>query len=158
MEINLRRYLKYGLHCVDFYGTRSDAIQFCGNPMYQTISHLKEKRRKCRQSFFDAPSEVYKTSELLSGITCNSPVTCFTRIDEGIRKVATARKLLYALKYSVLITEAFFARFTLERQGFVNNTYLYFYSKSKQIHNISNSFYFGTTLYMFRSLRPSLGV
>ena len=60
MEINGRRYLNYGLHSVDFYGTRSDAIQFCGYPMYQIVSHSKEKRRKYRQSFIDAPSEVYK--------------------------------------------------------------------------------------------------
>jgi len=26
----------------------------------------------------------------------------------------------------------------------------YFYSKTNQMHNISNLFYFGTTLYMFR--------
>jgi hypothetical protein len=35
---------------------------------------------------------------------------------------------------------------------------IYFYTKTNQKHNISNLFYFGTTLYMFRSLRPSSGV
>ena len=31
-----------------------------------------------------------------------------------------------------------------------------FYSKSNQMHNISNLFYFGTTLYMFRTVFPSI--
>jgi hypothetical protein len=30
-----------------------------------------------------------------------------------------------------------------------------FYSKTNQMHNISNLFYFGTTLYMFRTVFPS---
>jgi len=33
---------------------------------------------------------------------------------------------------------------------------LYFYSKTNQMHNISNLFYFGTTLYMFRRVSPSI--
>jgi len=32
----------------------------------------------------------------------------------------------------------------------------YFYSKTNQMHNISNLFYFGTTLYMFRTVFPSI--
>jgi len=32
---------------------------------------------------------------------------------------------------------------------------IYFYSKTNQMHNISN-FYFGTTLYMFRTVSPSI--
>ena len=32
---------------------------------------------------------------------------------------------------------------------------IYFYSKANQMHNISNLFYFGTTLYMFRTVSPS---
>ena len=31
-----------------------------------------------------------------------------------------------------------------------------FYSKTNQTHNISNLFYFGTTLYMFRTVFPSI--
>jgi hypothetical protein len=33
---------------------------------------------------------------------------------------------------------------------------IYFYSKTYQMHNISNLFYFGTTLYMFRTVSPSI--
>ena len=33
---------------------------------------------------------------------------------------------------------------------------MHFYSKTNQIHNISNLFYFGTTLYMFRTVSPSI--
>jgi hypothetical protein len=33
---------------------------------------------------------------------------------------------------------------------------IYFYSKTNQIHNISDLFYFGTTLYMFRTVSPSI--
>ena len=33
---------------------------------------------------------------------------------------------------------------------------IYFYSKTNQMHNISNLFYFGTTLYMFRIVTPSI--
>ena len=33
---------------------------------------------------------------------------------------------------------------------------IYFYSKTNQMHNISNLFYFGTTLYMFRMVFPSI--
>jgi hypothetical protein len=33
---------------------------------------------------------------------------------------------------------------------------IYFYSKTSQMHNISNLFYFGTTLYMFRTVSPSI--
>ena len=32
----------------------------------------------------------------------------------------------------------------------------YFYSKTNQMHNISNLFYFGTTLYMFRTISPDI--
>jgi len=32
----------------------------------------------------------------------------------------------------------------------------YFYSKTNQMHNISNLFYFGTPLYMFRTVFPSI--
>jgi hypothetical protein len=32
---------------------------------------------------------------------------------------------------------------------------IYFYNKTNQMHNISNLFYFGTTLYMFRTVSPS---
>ena len=31
-----------------------------------------------------------------------------------------------------------------------------FYSKTNEMHNISNLFYFGTTLYMFRTVSPSI--
>jgi len=31
-----------------------------------------------------------------------------------------------------------------------------FYSKTSQMHNISNLFYFGTTLYMVRTVSPSI--
>jgi hypothetical protein len=34
--------------------------------------------------------------------------------------------------------------------------HLYFYSKTNQMHNISNLFYFETTLYMFRMVFPSI--
>jgi len=33
---------------------------------------------------------------------------------------------------------------------------IYFYSKTNQMHNISNLFYFGTTLYMFRTVFQSI--
>jgi len=33
---------------------------------------------------------------------------------------------------------------------------IFFYSKTNQMHNISNLFYFGTTLYMFRTVCPSI--
>ena len=33
---------------------------------------------------------------------------------------------------------------------------IYFYSKTNQMHNISNLFYFGTTLYMFRTVFLSI--
>jgi len=33
---------------------------------------------------------------------------------------------------------------------------IYFYSKTDQMYNISNLFYFGTTLYMFRTVFPSI--
>ena len=32
----------------------------------------------------------------------------------------------------------------------------YFYSKTNQMHNISNLFYFGSALYMFRMVFPSV--
>jgi len=33
---------------------------------------------------------------------------------------------------------------------------IYFYSKTNQMHNISNLFYFGTTLYILRTVFPSI--
>ena len=33
---------------------------------------------------------------------------------------------------------------------------IYFHSKTNQMHNISNLFYFGTTLFMFRTVFPSI--
>jgi hypothetical protein len=35
-------------------------------------------------------------------------------------------------------------------------SFYYFYSKTYQIRNISNLFYFGTTLYMFRTVSLSI--
>jgi len=35
-------------------------------------------------------------------------------------------------------------------------THLDDYSKTNQMHNISNLFYFGTALYMFRTVSPSI--
>jgi hypothetical protein len=32
----------------------------------------------------------------------------------------------------------------------------HFYNKTNQMHNISHLFYFGTTLYMFRTVFPSI--
>ena len=32
---------------------------------------------------------------------------------------------------------------------------IHFYSKTNQMHNISNLFHFGATLYMFRTVSPS---
>jgi len=33
---------------------------------------------------------------------------------------------------------------------------IYFYSRTNQMHNVSNLFYFGTTLYMSRTVFPSI--
>jgi hypothetical protein len=33
---------------------------------------------------------------------------------------------------------------------------IYFYSRTNQMHSISNLFYFGTALYMFRTVSPSI--
>jgi hypothetical protein len=33
---------------------------------------------------------------------------------------------------------------------------IYFHSKTNQMHNISNLFYSGTTLYIFRTVSPSI--
>jgi len=33
---------------------------------------------------------------------------------------------------------------------------IYFYSKTNQMHSISNLFYFGSALYMFRTVFPSI--
>ena len=49
----------------------------------------------------------------------------------------------------------------LENMGFVLSFRLldfvtYFYSKANQMHNISNLVYFGTTLYMFLTVFPSI--
>ena len=40
--------------------------------------------------------------------------------------------------------------------NFINTLTIHLYSKTNQIHNISNLFYFGTTLYMFRTVSPSI--
>jgi len=45
---------------------------------------------------------------------------------------------------------------TYNFNDFKNKPYYYFYSKTNQMHNISNLFYFGTTLYMFRTVSPSI--
>jgi hypothetical protein len=38
----------------------------------------------------------------------------------------------------------------------VQHKNVYFYSKTNQMHNISNLFYFETTLYMFQMVIPSI--
>ena len=38
----------------------------------------------------------------------------------------------------------------------LRTSYPDFYSKTNQMHNISNLLYFGTTLYMFRTVFPSI--
>ena len=46
---------------------------------------------------------------------------------------------------------------SVERLVFVGTCIvIYFYSKTKKMHNISNLFYFGTTLYMFRTVSLSI--
>jgi hypothetical protein len=39
---------------------------------------------------------------------------------------------------------------------YIQRQLMYFYSKTNQMHNISNLFYFGTTLYMFRTVFPPI--
>ena len=43
-----------------------------------------------------------------------------------------------------------------EHTNFWPLTYFSFYSKTNQMYNISNLFYFGTTPYMFRTVFPSI--
>jgi hypothetical protein len=59
-----------------------------------------------------------------------------------------SQKLLLQLNYIMLLVA--FMTFVGPR------IIIYFYSKTNQIHNISNLFYFGTTLYMFRTVSPSI--
>ena len=47
-------------------------------------------------------------------------------------------------------------RIIKEIPGSVASGTLYFYSKTNQMHSISNLFYFGTALYMFRMVSPSI--
>jgi hypothetical protein len=47
-------------------------------------------------------------------------------------------------------------RLQLERLYEIWRFFIYLYSKTHQMHNISNLFYFGTTLYMFRTVFPSI--
>jgi hypothetical protein len=39
---------------------------------------------------------------------------------------------------------------------YIQRQLMYFYSKTNQMYNISNLFYFGTTLSMFRTVSPSI--
>jgi len=43
-----------------------------------------------------------------------------------------------------------------ERKEEEKEIIIFFYSKTNQMHNISNLFYFGTTLHMFRTVFPSI--
>jgi len=51
-----------------------------------------------------------------------------------------------------------FSKVTIKKIGMSNSTFvgpclvIYFYSKTNQMHNISNLFYFGTTLYLVHVL------
>ena len=44
----------------------------------------------------------------------------------------------------------------VEAVNTIDNSIMDFYSKTNQMHSISNLFYFGTTLYMFRTVSPSI--
>jgi hypothetical protein len=55
-------------------------------------------------------------------------------------------------KHKLLIQKKNVTSTTLVRPCIV----IYFYSKTTHMHNISNLFYFGTTLYMFQTVFPSI--
>jgi len=50
----------------------------------------------------------------------------------------------------------FITRFTHTGAKIFYGIRRYFYSKTNHMHNISNLFYFGTTLYMFQTVSPSI--
>jgi hypothetical protein len=63
----------------------------------------------------------------------------------------------YTKEYYGCSHNIFFSIFTLSQQAHAfSNSSIYFYSKTNKIHKISNLFYFGTTLYMFRTVFPSI--
>ena len=65
-------------------------------------------------------------------------------------------KTHYSILYRIMVMKHFVIYFFLFFFTFVGRCIvIYLYSKTNQTHNISNSFYFGTTLYMFRTVFPS---
>jgi hypothetical protein len=112
------------------------------------------------------------------GTTCAARVLLLTVINRQyhlLRRCSVRRNFLYSnwnVGYSGILlaanqfigswnpvccwTEVLITAIT---KGLLNSPTDYFYSKTNHMHSISNLFYFGTTLHMFRrSLRPSSGV
>ena len=58
----------------------------------------------------------------------------------------------YAIRFKILGS----VRYVLQYRIWNTYTVVNFYSKTNQMHNISNLFYFGTTLYMFPTVSPSI--
>jgi hypothetical protein len=85
-------------------------------------------------------------------LKCCSNLTFFTlyntRIPSKLRSTykSTHYLTVWIYKYYVRITKI------SHKTMFTT----YFYSKTNQMHNISNLFYYGTILYMFRKVSPSI--
>ena len=73
---------------------------------------------------------------------------------------ATLRHVMFLLKYREKQFFFFCGNHILTECVFVtqlfSNAGILFLSKTNQMHNISNLFYFVTTVYMFRTVSPSI--
>ena len=93
------------------------------------------------------------------------PRSTSRRMDEASPTVTWLGIRLKPLSYTTLLA-CWWAVYTkstetqLTTDNFINILFLTwilnFYCKTNQMHNISNLFYFGTTLYMFRTVSPSI--
>lgn len=124
IEIDWRRCLNYGFSLCRFLRNWKWLYSFVDIRCTKFYLNRKKNIENTDKVLLTPVSKVWKKhSELLSGIMCSSPVPCFTKISEGIRKVAYVWKLVYALEYSVSVIEATSRRIAFEQQRFVNNSY-----------------------------------
>jgi hypothetical protein len=110
----------------------------------------------CCQARSQAMNAVSAAASIAGAYTCTCVYTyimqlyCICVLFMHKRKKCLCRNHKFDINYVIAWYRIFYLTFV--GQCIVIN----FYSKTNQMHNTSNLFYFGTTLYMFRTVSPSI--
>ena len=123
----------------------------------RTPINMRYKARKHRNSRWRKGGLVWRTKQFKSTniSKCKSliPLSCCMNLDSNtLHCLVFHREELVNLSRDYLRLSDITSNLTFVGPCIV----IYFYSKTNQMHNIANLFYFGTTFYMFRTVSPSI--